>query len=161
MSQLSKPSQTVLNARILGAPTSMHYYSQLLDSTHYLSMPAGKGGYHMSRLYLDVASQHVWGDRLKTHRSTKTTVKSLNDICHNFAPSEAFQTDGGKHFDNQEVDLACGQWEMDHIIMAAYSPWVNGLVEGTNKLLLYVLTRLCAPKLGEDGWKSMEQEQIP
>jgi hypothetical protein len=34
--------------------------------------------------------------------------------------------------------------------VAAYSPWVNGLVEGTNKLLLHVLKRLCTPNMGED-----------
>jgi hypothetical protein len=33
----------------------------------------------------------------------------------------------------------------------AYSPWVNGLVEGMNKLLLHVLKRLCAPDIGEDS----------
>jgi len=31
---------------------------------------------------------------------------------------------------------------------------VDGLVEGTNKLLLYILARLCAPELGEDGWNT-------
>ena len=39
--------------------------------------------------------------------------------------------------------------------MAAYSPWINGLVEGTNKILLYMLARLCAPKVGEDRWQAM------
>jgi transposase InsO family protein len=147
-----------LNA-LLQPITRRHPFELLVGD--YLSMPMGKGGYHTVGLYLDVASQHVWGYKLKTHGSAKTTVRSLDDICHNFAPPEAFQTDGGKHFDNQDVDATCGRWGTDHIITAAYSPWVNGLVEGTNKLLLYVLARLCAPELGEDGWKSMVQEHLP
>jgi hypothetical protein len=34
-------------------------------------------------------------------------------------------------------------------------------VEGTNKLLLYILARLCAPELGEDGWQVAEWETLP
>ena len=58
--------------------------------------------------------------------------------------------DGGKHFKNREVAENCERWGTKLHTVAAYSPWVNGLVEGTNKLLLYVLARLCAPELGED-----------
>ena len=35
-------------------------------------------------------------------------------------------------------------------MVAAYSPWINRLVEGTNKILLHVLKRLCSPGHGED-----------
>ena len=45
--------------------------------------------------------------------------------------------------------------------MAAYSPWINGLVEGTNKILLYILARLCAPEVGEDRWQSMSWDDLP
>ena len=45
--------------------------------------------------------------------------------------------------------------------MVAYSPWVNGLVEGTNKILLYVLAHLCAPEVGEDGWQMMNWVDLP
>ena len=38
---------------------------------------------------------------------------------------------------------------------------MNGLVEGTNKLLLYVLAQLCAPEIGEDGWQSTEWNTLP
>ena len=43
----------------------------------------------------------------------------------------------------------------------AYPPWINGLVEGTNKILLYILARLCTPDIGEDGWKTMEWNNLP
>ncbi|OJT14658.1 hypothetical protein TRAPUB_8783 [Trametes pubescens] len=61
-------------------------------------------------------------------------------------------TDGGKHFDNHNVRDFCAQWNTKTHVVAAYSPWVNGLVEGTNKLLLHVLKRLCAPDIGKDDW---------
>ena len=35
------------------------------------------------------------------------------------------------------------------------------LVEGTNKILLYVLSRLCAPEVREDGWNSMTWTDLP
>jgi len=44
--------------------------------------------------------------------------------------------------------------------VVAYSPWVTRLVEGTNKLLLYVLARLCAPEVGEDGWQATTWDKL-
>ncbi|KIK32104.1 hypothetical protein CY34DRAFT_19288 [Suillus luteus UH-Slu-Lm8-n1] len=48
-----------------------------------------------------------------------------------------------------------------HYVTAAYAPWVNGLVEGTNKLLLGRLKRMCAPHLGEDSYTDADPESIP
>jgi len=45
-------------------------------------------------------------------------------------------TDGGSHFKNGEVDTFCDDNNIQHITTAAYAPWVNGLVESTNNLLL-------------------------
>jgi hypothetical protein len=43
-----------------------------------------------------------------------------------------------------------------------YSPRVNGLVEGTNRILLGTLKRLCVPDLGEEGWRKIEKwEHLP
>ena len=69
--------------------------------------------------------------------------------------------DGGKHFKNREVAENCERWGTKLHTVAAYSPWVNGLVEGTNKLLLYVLARLCAPEVGEDGWQVITWDKLP
>ena len=70
-------------------------------------------------------------------------------------------SDGGKHFKNNEVQQCCEKWGSRHHVVAAYSPWVNGLVEGTNKILLYILARLCAPEVGEDGWQSTNWVDLP
>ncbi|KAG6913111.1 hypothetical protein DXG01_009581 [Tephrocybe rancida] len=53
--------------------------------------------------------------------------------------------DGGSHFDNHDVNGFCDEMGITHITTAAYAPWVNGLIEGANKLLLGRLKRLCAP----------------
>ena len=124
-------------------------------------MPPGKGGFHTVGLYLDTFTQHVWGYKFKTAGTGKTTVKSLEDIFSGFAPAEVFMSDGGKHFKNNEVTLCCEKWGSRHHVVAAYSPWVNGLVEGTNKILLYVLARLCASEVGEDGWQGMSWSELP
>ena len=111
--------------------TRRHLFKLLVGD--YLSMPPGKGGYHTVGLYLDTFSQHVWGYKFKTAGTGKTTIKSLDDIYGGFAPAEVFMTDGGKHFKNNEVKQYCEKWGGRHHIVAAYSPWINGLVEGTNK----------------------------
>ncbi|KJA13083.1 hypothetical protein HYPSUDRAFT_98098, partial [Hypholoma sublateritium FD-334 SS-4] len=69
--------------------------------------------------------------------------------------------DGRKHFNNEEVKEFCESWSTKHHVVAAYSPWINGFVEGTNKLLLYILARLCAPEIGEDGWQKTDWESLP
>jgi hypothetical protein len=70
-------------------------------------------------------------------------------------------SDGGSHFNCTEVREFCDKWGTKTHVVAAYSPWVNGLVEGTNKLLLYVLARLCAPELGEDHWGATTWDKLP
>ena len=139
--------------------TRRHPFELLVGD--YLSMPPGKGGYHTVGLYLDTFTQHVWGYKFKTVGTGKTTVKSLEDIYSTFAPAEVFMSDGGKHFKNNEVQQCCEKWGGRHHVIAAYSPWINGLVEGTNKILLYVLARLCAPEVGEDGWQTMAWTDLP
>ena len=103
----------------------------------------------------------MWGFKFKTAGTGKTTVKALNEIYGGFAPAEVFMSDGGKHFKNNEVKQCCEKWGGRHHVVAAYSPWINGLVEGTNKILLYILARLCAPDVGEDGWQSMNWDDLP
>ena len=117
--------------------TRRHPFELLVGD--YLSMPPGKGGFHTIGLYLDTFIQHVWGFKFKTAGTGKTTVKSLDDIYGSFAPAEVFMSNSGKHFKNNEVQQCCEKWGSRHHVVAAYSPWINGLVEGTNKILLYIL----------------------
>lgn len=139
--------------------TRRHPFELLVGD--YLSMPTGKGGYHTLGVFLDTFSQHVWVTKFKTAGTAKTTTDSLAMIFNNFAAPETFMTDGGKHFDNHTVKEFCAKWSCKHHVVAAYSPWVNGLVEGTNKLLLHVLKRLCAPNLGEDEEVDREEGNLP
>jgi hypothetical protein len=127
----------------------------------YLSLPTGKGEYHTVGLYLDTFSQHVFGYKYKTAGSAKTTVDSLNRTLQTFAPWETFMTDGGKHFDNKEVRELCESWGTKTHVVPAYSPWVNGLVEGTNKLFLHILKRLCAPDLDDEEDRRVTTDDIP
>jgi len=127
----------------------------------YLTLPAGKGGYHTVGLYLDTFSQHVFGYMYKTAGSAKTTIDSLNRTFSTFAPWETFMSDGGRHFDNKEVREFCDKWGTKTHIVAAYSPWVNGLVEGANKLFLHILKRLCAPNLDDEEAEKSETDSLP
>ena len=105
----------------------------------YLSLPTGKGRYHIVRLYLDTFSQHIFAYKYKMAGSVKMTTDSLNNIFHTFAHWETFMSNRGKHFDNKEVRELCEKWGTKTHVIAAYSPWVNGLIEGTNKLFLHIL----------------------
>ena len=85
-----------------------------------------------------------------------TSKKSYGDICDLFTSSEMLMADGGPEFDNKELRDKCTRRGTKLEICLAYSPWVNGLLEGTNVILLNRLKRMCAPDLGEDKYTGME-----
>ena len=68
--------------------------------------------------------------------------------------------DGGSHFDCVEVHDYCESIGSKLHIVAAYAPWLNGLLEGLNRILLNALKRLCAPGLGEDDYKNMALKDL-
>lgn len=148
---------THLNALL--QPITHHHPFELIMG-HYLSMPLGKGGYHMVRLYLDTCS-HIWGKKFRMVGTGKTMIKSLTNIYQNFVPAEMFMIDRGRHFNNTKVEEFCQKWGSKHHVVVAYSPWVNGLVGGTNKILLYMLACLCMLEISEDGWRAMVWDNIP
>lgn len=116
----------------------------------YLSLPNGKGGFHTVGVYADVFAQRCWAFKFKTAGSAKTTIQSLRTIFTLFREFNTFMSDGGSHFNNQEVREFCSQNGTKTHVVAAYSPWINGLVENLNKQLQHVLKRLCAPDLDAD-----------
>ena len=126
----------------------------------YLALPKGKGGYHTVLLILDTFSQYVWGFKLKTHGTARTTVAGLQTVKHSFWVPETFMTDGGSHFNNGEVRAWCEANGTRHQVVAAYAPWVNGLVENANGKLLGWLKHLCSPGLGEDEYREAKSEEI-
>ena len=151
--------RTHLNV-LLQPITHQHPFELLVSN--YLSLPVGKGGYHTAGVYLDMFLQHIWGEKLKTAGSVKTTKKTITWICHDFAPLETFMTDSGSHFKNKEVQDLCDEWGIKHHVIAMYSPWINGLVEGMNRLLLYILAQLCMCTRGRRRWlQSMSWEDLP
>jgi transposase InsO family protein len=111
----------------------------------YLSLPVGKGGFKTVGLYIDTYSGFIWSTKLKTVGTSKSTIASLKRIFHDYAVPKCFMSDGGSHFNNNEVDDFCREEQVQHIVTPAYAPWVNGLIENANKLLLGRLKRLCAP----------------
>ena len=118
-------------------------------------MPIGKGGFHTISLYMDMYSEKVFGFKFTTYGSTATTISSLNKICQTYCMPKVFMADGGTHFSGHKVANWCAKHGSQYHQVAAYSPWVNGLLEGTNGKLLSQLKCLCAPNLGEDEWEKM------
>lgn len=136
-----------------------HHPFELLVAD-YLSMPKGKGGYHTVLLILDTFLQYIWGFKLKTHGTAKATIDGLKWVKQGFRASDTFMTDGSMHFNNGDVWAWCEANETIHQVVAAYAPWVNGLVENVNGKLLGCLKQLCSPGLGEDEYHEVKQEEI-
>ena len=121
-------------------------------ASDYLSMPTGKGGFRKIGLYIDVFARKLWGFKSKT-ATGKNTVDNLRRITQAFTAPEVLIVDGGSHFNCNEVREYCKTIGTKLHIVAAYSPWLNGLLEGSNSILLNALKHLCAPGLGEDEYE--------
>ena len=134
--------------------TRRHPFELMAADT--LSMPKGKGGFTKLGIWMDVYAQRVWVTKLKAAATRKSSRKSYGDICDLFTASETLMTDGGPEFDNAELRTECEKRGTKLQICPAYSPWVNGLLEGTNSILLNRLKRMCAPDIGEDKYGDMD-----
>ncbi|PPQ92619.1 hypothetical protein CVT25_007819 [Psilocybe cyanescens] len=134
--------------------TRRHPFELLVSDT--LTLPVGKGGYKKVGLFIDAYSQRVGGNKMRRAATGKSTCTALARLCDTFTNPETFMVDGGPEFDNAEVREFCKARGIKLHIVPAYSPWINGLVEGTNKILIGRLKRLCAPDLGEDEYDRME-----
>ena len=121
----------------------------------YLSISKGKGGFNNLGVYLDVCLQHVSAFKYKKAGTALTTIAALRHIGNTYTDPETFMAEGGSHFNNHLVCEFCKERGIKLHIVAKYSAWVNGLVEGTNKILLGILKRMCAPDLGEDEYALM------
>ena len=80
--------------------------------------------------------QFHMGLKIKAAGTGKTTVDSIRAICLDYATPGTFMSDGGSHFKNDQVSSFCEENNITQITTAAYAPWVNGLVESTNNLIL-------------------------
>jgi hypothetical protein len=69
--------------------------------------------------------------------------------------------DGGSHFNCNEVHEYCKSIGTKLHVVTAYAPWLNGLLEGSNGVLLNAPKKLCAPGLGEDDYDRMTAKDIP
>ena len=147
-------------AALLKPITRRHPWELLVGD--YLSMPVGRGGFHTIGLFMDVYSQKIFGFKYTSHGTTATTIASLNRIRQLYRMPEVFMADGGSHFAGHVVRDWCDEHVSHYHQVSAYSPWVNGLLEGTNGKLLSRLKRFCAPNLGEDEWAKITKfEDLP
>jgi hypothetical protein len=111
---------------------------------------------------MDVYSQKIFGFKFTSYGTVATTIASLNHIHQLYRMLEVFMADGGSHFAGHAVRDWCDEHASHYQQVLAYSPWVNGLLEGTNGKLLSRLKRLCTPNLGEDEWAKITKfEDLP
>jgi hypothetical protein len=59
-------------------------------------------------------------------------------------------TDGGHYFNNHDITKRCTAHGTQYHVTAAYAPWINELMEGTNSKLLGRFHRAYAPELREE-----------
>jgi hypothetical protein len=91
----------------------------------------------------------------------ETLESALGDICDKYLLMNTFQSDQGRHFKNKRVQQFCDARGIKLHLVLSYSLSINGLLEDVNRILIYILVRLCAPNVGEDGWQSVTKDTLP
>ena len=124
-----------------------------------LFMLPGKGGFTEIRVYEDAFLQKLWGFKSKSAWG-KNTVDSLRCISWAFVAPDMIIVEGRSHFNCEEVCEHCDSIGSKLHVVAAYSPWLNKLLEGSNGILLNALKWLCAPNLGDDNYAKMTIKDI-
>ncbi|QRV96890.1 Retrovirus-related Pol polyprotein from transposon opus [Ceratobasidium sp. AG-Ba] len=100
----------------------------------YVSLPEGHGGFKT----------------VLKPSTGKFTVDALTKVSDLIARPKSFMADGGSHFDCDEVRQWCESQGTQPLMTPPYAPWANGLAEGTIKLLIGRLKKLCEPEVGEN-----------
>ena len=78
-----------------------------------------------------------------------------------FIPPHTLMVDSGSHFDCDEVHNYCESIRTKHHIVTTYSPWINGLLEWYNCIVVKALQHLCTLGLGEDNYEQITIKDIP
>jgi hypothetical protein len=106
----------------------------------------------------------MWAFKYKMAGTVKAMINMISTVTKTYIVPETFMMDGGSHFNNMAVWEYCDANGIKQHITLAYSPWVNSLVEGSNKILLHVLKWLCAPEVGEqdnvEGWEKLPKHWL-
>ncbi|QRW08776.1 Retrovirus-related Pol polyprotein from transposon opus [Ceratobasidium sp. AG-Ba] len=127
----------------------------------YVSLPEGYGGYKTVLVLVDVYSRYLFAFPSKKPGTGKFTVDALTKVSDLIAKPKSFMADGGSHFDCDEVRRWCESQGTQPLTTPAYAPWTNGLAEGTIKLLVGRLKKLCAPDVGETPDAGNEAASTP
>ena len=152
---------SIRHINALLSPITSRYPFELLAGD-YLTLPKGFGGKKNISLYIDVHSWYIWVQSFNHDGTGTSTVQTLQHICDEFTMLAEFMSDGGSHFNCEEECTFAKKKSITLCTTMAYAPWVNGLIEGANKILLGRLHQLCTPDLGEDtSMDNIQWEDLP
>jgi hypothetical protein len=66
-----------------------------------------------------------FGFKYMTHGPAKTNVKALTSLFRTYTPWEIFQSDGGSHFDNEEVRVECADCEAGYLVQVYVATYIE------------------------------------
>lgn len=118
----------------------------------FVSFPTLAGGQHSVLAAGEYFSRFLWAE------VAEPTGKSVADFLRKFVTIAAVPrrivTDNGSHFANKEVAAVCEALGIVQSFVPVHAPWVNGLVERSNGLLVAQLRTLCRDA-GTNDWASL------
>ncbi|EPQ30438.1 uncharacterized protein PFL1_01964 [Pseudozyma flocculosa PF-1] len=110
----------------------------------FVSLPLSHG-INKLLVVIDYFSRFTWAFPVRS-ATGKEVVKALASLRKALGHlPHTLVTDGGSHFDCQEVAVYLESVGTLHHITPAYAPWVNGMVERANRSILDEIKKLSAP----------------
>ncbi|CEH18679.1 FOG: Transposon-encoded proteins with TYA, reverse transcriptase, integrase domains in various combinations [Ceraceosorus bombacis] len=111
----------------------------------FMELPSTETSAGYVLVAVDYFSRFIWV-WVARHADAIRVVAGLQDLATKWRRPRRVITDNGSHFKNKLVRDACDQLGVVSTHTPEYAPWVNGLVERQNGLLVTQLRKGCMEK---------------
>ncbi|CEH15969.1 FOG: Transposon-encoded proteins with TYA, reverse transcriptase, integrase domains in various combinations [Ceraceosorus bombacis] len=118
----------------------------------FLSLPQS-GKFKKVLVIADYGSRFIW-TFLCAHKRGQDVLHALSHLRDRWTLPAVIITDNGSHFDNADVGDWLQEHHVQHRLSPSYAPWVNGLVERDNGLIVQMLRKLSTERL-LDKWPNL------
>lgn len=123
-----------------------------LIALDFVAFPATDEGVKYALVAGDYFSHFLWAE--PTPDTGKGVAAFLRRFVTIAAVPRRIVTDNGSHFANKEVKEVCEALGIEQSFVPVHAPWVNGLVERGNGLLIQQLRTLCKDA-GTRDWAAL------
>jgi hypothetical protein len=117
----------------------------------YYTLPQSAAGFKYLLCLVDSFTRWTEIRAVKAANAHNTCSVLRDAVFYNYGPCEIIQSDGGSHFDCEEVRQLCKEFNVTQHITTPYNPQSNGIVERLNSEIHKLLSIMAKNQI--DKWE--------